>query len=450
MSTANTTAWQRKRALMLDAQFRLLQPRIEAGCKLTPQLESLVYALDGATCDGKPLRLSVPTLRRAWQRWTAGGRTPESLLLEYKSGALQTPRELIAEYQRRATQPGCKENSVAINSLRNDWLSGKPLPGVGTWKDWWRKSPKTKHLPMPDAPPEFFDVVASQSTFYRHAPGIAIKAAGTMGRGEARKHLPYVKLNYTQLRRGELYTLDDVRLDVVCIDDATGRVTTVICYIMMEVGSRYIPAYLVKPAESIKAEDVDELVAYTLQTCGVGDGYTTHILFERGTVACSENAQLVLEGASEGELKIHRTGMVGGVQWIGAPAEKKRGNSSAKGCIEAFNRQLHLLLKDLPGQRGNHYDTQPSVLGYTGQRNKDGSHATHKGGLVHEAERLAQFDISTGRRLRLQLPFLYFSEIERAMRAAIKRHNAEPGHNYSGHAKRRHVETAPGVWEPLS
>lgn len=443
--------WRRERALLLDKHFRLLAPRLsDKLCKLSAGLDNIVIALDGQTVGGKALKLTQATLRRAWKRWIAGGKTPIALDHEYKSGASHVSNDLIRELQRRSTQPGCKEHSVAIDSLIQDWKAGKELPGIGTWQDLWMSSKRTRHLPLPDEAPDFYSIVASRTTLYRYAPDAPTKTAGNLGRSKAKNLLPCVRLNYTRLRKGELYTLDDVRLDLVVIDDATGHVTTITCYILMEVGSRYIAGYVAKPSESIKAEDVDELLAYGLNTLGVGDGYVTHILFERGTIACSEAAQLVIEGMTEGEIKIHRTGMVGGVQWVGNPSERRTGNSSAKGCIEAFNHQLHLLLKALPGQRGNHYDTQPSTLGFTGARNKDGSHQTHKGSLVEQSERLAQFEIKSGRRLKLNLGMLYWHELDVLLRQAIKRHNTEPGHNYSGHGQRRERETAPGVWERLN
>lgn len=439
---ANAKPKARDEALLMHHEFSLLAFRLKAGGKF-----SALLSVAAAALAGKVEKCSEDTLRRKYKAWKQGGRKPEALLPRYKGGARRVPKELIRELKRLSTLPGVTEHSVAIDAIVQAWNAGKEVPGVGTWKDFWITDPRTKRLPLPDKAPDFFDLVASRSTLYRYAPETAAKRGGNLGFNEAKQHLLYTRLNYKDLRKGELYTLDDVRLDLVCIDEVTGKVTTVVCYIMMEVASRRIVGYLVKPAESIKAEDVDELVSYTLQTCGVGVDYVTHILFERGTVACSASAQAVLEGMTDGGIKVHRTGMVGGIQWVGAPSDRAKGNSSAKGVIEAFNRQLHLLLKTLPGQRGNSRDTQPASLGFTGQRNKDGSHKTHRNSLVERAETLDALRDGEGKRLKLDIGLLYFGQLMNAVRTAIKRHNSETGHDYRGHGKFEQFEVAPGVWK---
>ena len=253
-------------------------------------------------------------------------------------------------------------------------------------------------------------------------------------------------MDYSRLRKCELFMLDDVRLDLLCINESSGKAVEVKCYIAMEVASRCIVAFFLKPKDAVTQENVDELVAHMLQVPGFGIGrdYVTHIKFERGTVACSDAAKQTLEGVTHGRLKILRTSMDGGVTWVGAPRDRSSGHAAGKAVIESFMRRLHHSLLHLPGQIGNKWANTPASVGY-------GSNSP--GSLVAESERLAKFALEFGRngvhRLRLQLPMLYLMQVESAVRDAIDKHNHEPGHNYADHGEFTQAEVAPGVWEEM-
>lgn len=467
LSSAPT--WQRDRATLLHRAFLGIERDLSAGAKLTPLISQLstdlrdkaIIVLDhnGNEIDHRPLRASAGNLWRTLSQWREGGRNPEAILPRYKSAgaARPVPDLLKSEIQRRASLPtGGRDKharspvSVVFKSLVTDWRAGKPIPGVGTWHDWWAEDPRTRHLSPPQQAPEF---PWCKKSIYRHSGNRALKAMGNIGAAAAQKHLTHLTLDYSQLRKCELYTLDDVRLDLVCLDDATGHVVECVAYIIMEVASRSIPAFMVKPAGSVKAEDVDELVARALQTpgYGIGVGYPTHIKFERGTVACSEAAQTVLESGSGGRIVIHRTGMDGTVRWVGAAADRSSGHAAGKAVIESFNRQLHYRLLHLPGQRGNNATNSPANLGV------EDRHALNPGtkrdSVVKRAELLGEIRamaIAQGDKPTLDLPLLLFSQLRSEVEHAIRAHNIDPGHDYQGHSTRIEAEIAPGVWKPLS
>lgn len=440
--------WQRVRAIELHDTFTRIE-RIIAN-----EGRSLASALDEASLDlmnksiqcrdgsVKVIKASFTTLKTHYYRWKESGRKAAALLHDYQPGRAQTPPKLIAELQRRSTLPGMANISVVIKSLQDDWNAGKEIPGLGTWQDWWIAKYPTKALPhkAPDFP-------VSERTLYRAKPSKRERAYGNKGIAAGRGEGPFVNMDYSKLKKCELFTLDDVRLDILCIDETTGKAIEVVCYILMEVASRSIVAYILKPAAAIKQEDVDELLAYGLQSWGIGSGYTTHIKFERGTVACSEAAQKTLEAATEGAIKIHRTSVDGGIRWVGAPRDKASGHAAGKAVIESFNRKLHLMLMGLPGQRGNKFENQPANLGY------EGKDKITPGSLADECQKLAQFELlaNAGKdrsdRIRLKLAMLYLREVDQAFRDAIKAHNTEPGHDYSGHGEFIEREIAPGVWD---
>jgi hypothetical protein len=272
----------------------------------------------------------------------------------------------------------------------------------------------------------------------------------------------HVTMDYSKLRKCELFMLDDVRLDLVCINEATGKAVEVKCYIMMEVASRSVVAFFLKPKDAITQENVDELVAHGLQVPGFGIGidYLTYIKFERGTVACSEAAQRALEAITEGRIRIIRTSMDGGITWVGAARDRSSGHAAGKAVIESFMRRLHYALLHLPGQIGNNYDNAPASVGQLGKApffdtaSPARTRREFNGSFVDECERLAQFALNINKnrpagsaRLRLQLPGLYLFELQQLVKAAVEKLNHEPGHNYADHGEFAQAEIEPGVWE---
>lgn len=442
-SLAHLPAWQRRRAERLDAACRAVHDAVAAGEPLHSAFARLATAHDRTPLDddGGPrlLRLSAASLRRHYAAWRTNP-TWTVFACAYKAPPPRVPRDLIDEYQRRATLPGQTELSVAYQTLVRDWSQGLALPGLGTWRDYYRRHHPAH--PIPHAAPDF---PYSYRTFLRHQPTAPLRTLGNRGQAEARKLLPCVERNYASLRPCELYVLDDVRLDLVCLDDATGRPLETRCYVMLEAASRLIAAFVLRPANAILARDVDACLARGLAALGLGHNYPTHILFERGTVACSSPAQTLLEHASQGAIVIHRTSLDGGSRaHPGTHRETSTGHWMGKGVIESFMHCLHLALRPLPGQRGPSWDRAPASLGFAGL---DASHTP--GSLAWEAEKLAQIELASGRRLRLELGLLTFTQVSAAVRAAIKTHNETRGRSYTGHGTITQCEVAPGVWEDL-
>jgi hypothetical protein len=452
--------WQRHRVSIIDAEFRALAQRIDAErAPLVAGLIAIESRIHGQPLDGskRTIKATLKTLTRLWYAWEKSGRKSNSLLPSYARNQTHILPDLLAnEIQRLASnnsggrnkhQDGMEAGAIYKNFVRT-WKAGGSLPGLGTWQDWWTNV--HPDLALPNTPPDF---PWSYKTILRRMPPKAISRMGNIGTASALKHLPSLDRDYSKLRKCELYTLDDVRLDFVCICELTGRVVQMIAYILMEVASRTIVAYVVKPEDGIKAEDVDELIACALQTdgYGLGVGYTTHIWFERGTIACSEAAQKVLEAFSDGALKIHRTSMDGGIRWIGAAADKASGHSAGKAVIESFNRNLHRLLGDAPGQRGNTFANQPANLGVGDPSAKDASRSG-RDTLKAQAEKLAQFKLTAlaaGADARLKLPLLTSTQGASLVAQAVRLHNSTRGHGMQGFHTILEAEVGPGVWREV-
>ncbi len=460
------SAWQADRASQLHAAFSRLHDSVTLeGAPLVGSLHKLSARLHGTPLKSpgsKQRFLKAPfgTLKRAYYQWLSGGRKASALLPEYTSPKHVTrlPDELAIEIQRIATLKygGRDKNEKGVDAtwirrkLEERGHRGEALPGLGTWQQWWQASYPV--LPLPATPPEF---PWSDKTVSRRMGPKGLLKWGNIGQAAAGKHLPSMRRNYSKLRKCELYTLDDVRLDCVAIDDLTGRVVEIKCYILIEVSSRSIVAFILKPADAIKAEDVDELLAWGLQAegYGIGVGYRTHIWFERGAVACSEAAQRVLEAGSDGAIVVHRTSMDGGgVSWTGSATDKAIGHAAGKAVIEAFNKKLHARLLSLPGQRGNTRDNQPHNLGVGEGDIRDPSKRRSADHLKAQAERLAQFRVTAlmkGHQCDIRLPLLLVSQLQQHVAATIRAYNTESGHDMQGFRKITEAEIAPGVWQAV-
>ena len=455
--------WQIERICTLHRAFRDIALVVECeGLPLTGLLAECAARLDGTPLDGgrRVLRASTGTLVRAWYKWDAGGRKADALLPSYRTPAhvKKLPGELAVEIQRIASlktggrdKHGNGIEGAAIHlHLTQRWQAGEALPGVGTWRQWWART--QPGMRPPSSAPEF---PWCKRTVVRNMGTKAVRTMGNIGRAAATKHLPLMQRDYSKLRKCEYYTLDDAVVDLVAID-VDGRVVRCCLYLLMEVASRNIIAFLCKPVKKVTDADVDELLAHGLQTdgYGIGVGYTTHIWFEQGTTACSAAAQGRLEGGSGGRIKVHRTDMQSGTSWIGAARDKASGKANSKAVIESFIRNLHRRLLLLPGQVGNCYQNMPANMGIGDKAVKDPSKRRKPDlSVAAEAEMLAQFKLTAmaaGASAELKLPLLMLAELQAEIAKALREFSTTRGHGMQGFHTVTEAEVAPGVWRQVS
>ncbi|MBI3985401.1 MAG: hypothetical protein HY343_00645 [Lentisphaerae bacterium] len=434
----------RKKALALESICREMALAMEGGATVRAAAQEACtrnagLVLEAGNGAAKELPLSEDGLVRHYYRWLNGGRSISALVPKKNSRASKLDGELLVELRRRCTLPGMANASVAIKTLVQDWKRGDFIPGLGTWRNWWLAH--RKDFPLPAAAPDF---PVSKRTLYNYLPSPAAKEWGTKGLSAARPLLPFISRDYGSLRPSELFIFDDVRLDVLAIDDLTRKPTEMVCYISIEGGCRLIPAFIMRPANAMLKTDVDLLVVRTLKMCGIGRGYQTHLYFERGTLTMSDVAAEVLEKVSEGRIKVHFTSMNSGRSFVGAHRDEGKGHWMGKAVLESFMRSLHLSLMFLPGQRGNNYSNQPESLGWVGQ-----GQLPKPGTMAREAETLSDIQLAFSDRIKLNFGLCWVSEVRTALRSALKLHNTSREHQYQGFSSITETETAPGVWKDV-
>ena len=83
-------------------------------------------------------RLSVGTLREHYYRWK---KSPllETHRRQYRPAGIfnrRIPIALLAEFLNRLAGERIVPAATALQSLRAEWKMGKPLPGLGTWREY--------------------------------------------------------------------------------------------------------------------------------------------------------------------------------------------------------------------------------------------------------------------------------------------------------------------------
>lgn len=348
------------------------------------------------------------------------------------------PRELIDAF--RALTTTTEHISGAHRALEIAWLCGEPVPGLGV---------RQAEEPFPYTCRQLRDFAAST----------AARRMGSHGKARARREaLPHVVASTANLRLAETYLLDDTRLDIIALDDLTGRPVELKSYWMIDLATRRIVGYLIREAGAIKATDVDALVARVLRSSGFaaqGSGYKTTIKFERGTVACSPARETFLRSLFPGRLDISRTGIDGGKNHPGDFAQDGSGHWMGKGHIESLMRTVGFFLEHLPGQRGGDYRRQPAALGLKG-RDAEGFLEYNKGSRMHDgallayaeraidyiedglAARIAAHETRSvgklGERIKVR-SLLNVSHVAEAVRSMVAYYNARTDHRMEGFAR---------------
>ena len=421
--TKNLPEWQRQRAIKLEQICHCVEALIPVHGKMLALSKTAEQfhgiELPNGTRPAKRLALSANTLRRLYDLWLAHNQTAAAFTLRFSGGAKSTvPEDLVSEWRRLLTKRGKQSAMQIYKVLAGNWAHGAPVAGLGNWREWW--AVQHPHESVPAHAPDF---PLSYAVLIKYSPDKVTRALGNWGLVAARDAIRHITRDSSLLRPAEVLTLDDKDADQKVIDDVYG--TKQICkptlYFLMDVGPRTIIAFMVRPSKALAA-DVDELLAQGLRTYGRGNGYATHILFERGHTACSEAREKYFNALFPGQLLVHRTGMVQGYAYAGQWRENSTGKPCSKGMIEAFNGKLDILLQSLPGKDGR----------------------TH---LTKHTEDLMAIERATG--LTLAAPLLRLSQFSMLVRKAVEIYNADHRHAMQGFHKIHQIETQPGVWHDL-
>lgn len=475
--------FETQRALLIHSAFVSVAPAIERGQvrkldaydQIAAQLSQHVLSIpvkEGRKPVIKKLKVTARTIRAHFADWQKDP-SIDTIRRRYAKPGSKVPAELVEEIHRLITSKtggrnkhGLTELTHAWGQLWRAWCADEPIPGLGkdtegrycgtpaTRRQWYAATYPTQPEPDWNHPELHVPFPFAESTITRIAreAGKELRTLGNVGKAAARKHGYSLRMDYSKLRRCEIFTADDVRLDFIISDPRTGKPVICTAYIMMEVSSRLIASWIVSPRDALNASHVKQLLAAGLRRYGVGKSYTTHILLERGTLAMTDANKILIEATAHQhgvKLEIHRTSMNEGITWTGSYRDQASGNAMGKGMIESFNRSLHKRLLHLDGQIGNHFGNAPASTGYTGAEKSAPGSLARASELLHTFNNGFNAALKKDQRCTLQLSgLLTFPELRNEFKAVIQAHNTERGHAYTGHGETTLVETQPGIYLP--
>ena len=255
----------------------------------------------------------------------------------------------------------------AILSLQAQWRTGlnpdgaaEVIPGYAA--NWDGRNPKI--LPAGWHESNLARQIKAHGKFLK-----AHRALLHEGESAARAHLPQVIGQRGDLRFLELVTFDDVRVDWLVLDPATGQANELWLLLARDQATAMVLGFVMHPATiredgramHLGARHMKQLAGWMLERYPLPP-YVVNWKLERGTAGIDDAVRAAL-----GELLGHRIGfsitsMIGASASPAGYAEKKKGNSRGKASHESHNRLLHTQAAYIAGQTGNRWDIRPADL----------------------------------------------------------------------------------------
>jgi hypothetical protein len=266
----------------------------------------------------------------------------------------------------------------------------------------------------------------SYRNLMRHAPTPFERTARRQGRSAAADYRPLVFSTRAGLKCGQFYVFDDIEHDLKVnlpgINRLAMRPLELAC---LDVYSGCKIKWGLKPTvigddgakQKLKERDMRFLLAYILYRIGYRPEGTT-LLVEHGTAAIREDVERALADATDGAIRVNRSGIEGAAAFAGAYGGRPKGNFRFKAALESHHNLVHNELAALPGQMGMDRQHSPEELHGRDAANN----ALLKAIMALEPERVAM----------LRLPFIPFRAFEEIIDIVYARINGRMEHHLEG------------------
>jgi hypothetical protein len=306
---------------------------------------------------------SFPTLRTRYYAWLADNRSWRALTLNYRHGS--SLPAAFTDFLRTMVLREHRSRKQAIHRVRELWREGRPVPGYGSWREWFASA-----YPDREAPKHFagdYPQGWGKSNLYDNMPSRVQHTLATRGRAAAEKMLPHIERDPGRLRFLELLAVDDFECDAMAIYDR--KPVRVRGIAIIDVASRTHLAVGFKPAitgdegrrVAITRADVQGLLRSVFETWGVPRDYPMTVLCENAAAAVTAELEASLDLFFNGQVRISRTGMLNHKTLANGFIERG-GKPNEKGWIESLFNLMHNRAGNLPGQKGSRYDNAPGDL----------------------------------------------------------------------------------------
>ena len=350
---AGITQGERDRINTLLDCFR----QMESAPGLCQEAEALAFRLRHVRGFSKASLLAL------YYRWRDSGW--RSLVRAYHVNKSPLPPAFL-EFWRALCEQNGRSIIQAKERLYGLWFAGKPIPGYGTWVDWWHAT-----RPMEDAPtvcpgvPEGW----SKTTLYEVGPTKIERRWATRGLAAVRPLLPSQIRDTSRLLPLQLVTMDDFECDQLTYAQnprtRTWHTVKVTGIAVMDVATRRVIALLMKPRftdeegkrEGITRTEVRLLFYQVLRDYGVPKHGMTWLV-ENAAAAITTELEMTTRNLFGGRVQITRTGLIHDKTFANGFIERG-GKPQQKGWIESRFNLLHNAAGDLPGQKGANYLVKP-------------------------------------------------------------------------------------------
>lgn len=442
-----------------------------------PLMRRCAHAALLARRDGLGRGWSKDGIYRRYRLFTDGGRKLDAqgnpdgpvfepgdwrtLLRQYSCGKDGLPTEFVAYLVQLWSQTTREKDSFRGVCLRlyRAWLADEEIPGYGHASAWYternRMMPYGNILRKQDLPDGWSECNLSRAlkkalprkSSRRAAQGQANRVAVRWGEQLLRDR--------SQLKPLQLWTIDDVRLDVQArmFVDGKWQIVYVDALFALDVASGYVLAYGLKGMAtrgddteagraagtkmSIDSRDVRHLLTDVLKRFGLPP-YKSTLLCEMATAKLSKDDEIAWTHLLGSQLEIEYTGMGRG-QLLKSGFGEEFGRPQMKGYIEAFFRKVHTTLNHLPGTTGRRYELSrgdlPERIRYT-QRLLKQAEARIGEPLRPDHPIMAQ----------LQVPLMSVEEINGVVGEIVHELNWRTGHNLQGFDMVTEYVDERGVW----
>jgi hypothetical protein len=430
---------------------------IQSGLSHGQKLRPLCLQYASALRTEFALDLGDEQLRKLFYKWDKEG--DEKLisgLLKGKKQARLIPAKVIQMYwsiyldmKDKASKDG------AWRHLMDRLCKGETLSGGITWQRLWLELHPTAELPLAcpwnhhNAPPGW-----TKSTFTSlPEPDELVQALMLRGMAGAKALLAQtagIRIDWSTLRLGECYMIDDHDPDLYCI--VNHQIVRLRLIVLIEVRSRRVLAYVVRPRttdddgtmRSITRRDVQHLLAGWLWKFGLPRDFKSTLHMENAAATVNDFYSDILGRVTGGRLSTHKTALY---DHVVRQYREHGGTPTGKPQIESKFRLFETCLSHSRGWTGRNYLSKPQEL-------EDRKLETRK--LLKRMEALpAQVQEELTSKVQhdeMRLPFLSLWEAHEQIGHAFAAMDTRMWHEMEGFLRVREFRTAPDsvLYYPLN
>jgi hypothetical protein len=355
---AKATDKERDRANLKDVIFRDIHRQVVA----TGKKNIVMDLCTKHAADLQRRGFSSSRLYNDYYKWLRGGKTITALLpanTATRSMPLAAVQFIHGWMQRnkRSSKQGWAD------FIEKHWSAGEPVPGYGTWRDWFLTRWPDRALPRL-CPPDLPTGWSYENLIDKLDP--VETAAARRGIAAALSLLPSIPGTRAGMRPLEWITFDDVKLDFRVHVESVGRPVDVVALVAFDIATATVLGFGIRPVllredgtgEKLKARDTKALLVSLWQSWG-WPGYGQHVIQENGTAYAPPAFQAAASEATGGLVRFHDASMISGTAWAGGFADRAVGNSRAKSWLESTFNPFHNRLAHIEGQTGRRYDVAP-------------------------------------------------------------------------------------------